>query len=432
MLKALRSLIIVALLIGIGAYGVNLAVSSRKSPEIKKQAEPVLAVRILSPSASEQRPVLFVIGKVEARDYTTLTMPIEANILKIEAREGEFFAAGKRLLFLDQRELEYTARQQQAELDRLRAQLSSVFRNRRADSERMEQMHRLLELATTEHQRDKSLYEKGVLSLTQLEASEKNMVQQEINLSAIQNQVADYETQQAGLQAQLDAGVAQLAQTELLIERSEMRAPFAGRVAKVHTVVGARPARGLPLVEIFDPSRLYLRVTVPQRHIDAFKGGNDVRLLLERAGATDVTLSFSRLEPQVESGGSGIDALFLLPRGDWVLGSVYDVVLQLPPLSALVLPVNAIYNDRFVYRVGADSRAEAFECRRLGVVRGETDVDILADCPDIGENARIVANQLPNLLNGAKLRVIGEDGESAESANGTESDFSPAEAPATE
>lgn len=400
-----RSTIIILALIGIAVFSIFTAVVSSEPPKVEKIAEPVLSVRTIKPQRGEYAPALFLIGRVEARDYATLTAPVEANVRKIAVREGEYFRAGKQLLSLDRRELSYAAQIQEATLDELRTQLSALTRNRTADEQRLREMRQLVQLTENEHERNVALHDKGVIAISQREASQQRLLQKQLELTAMKNQVADYETQALRLAAKADAATAQLQQTQLLLERAALRAPFAGRVAKVHTAIGARPAKGAPLLDIFDPARLRLRVALPQRYIGAIKDGKETRALLTENDTT-LTLTLARIEPQVAAGNSGVDVFFKLPAGDWVLGAVRDITVELPPVSSLVVPVDAIYNDEFVYRVDGDERAEAVRCQRRGLTEGDDDVAALVTCPDIGENDTIIANQLPNILSGVKLTVI--------------------------
>ena len=400
-----RSFVLIVALALAGGYGIKKALESRKPPPVKKQAEPELSVRVFQPSRIERRPVLFLIGEVEAIDYASVTSPVEADVQDIRAREGDYFSADSRLVRLDLREQELDLSAQKASLADLRSQLESVRRNRAADGKRLTEMRRLLELAESEHARNRSLVEKEVMAASKLEASEKALLQRQLEFIDLENRVSDYDTQTNRLWSQIRSAQARVEKMELSLEQGAIRAPFDGRVAQVHTAVGARVSRGAALLDIFNPSRLRLRVAVPQRYIGAVRGDREIDAVLEGRG---LTLSFAGLEPRVERGNSSIDVFFSLPWGDWVLGSVHDLVLELPPVESFVAPTDAIYNDNFLYRVNGEGRAQAVECERLGLARLDERVGVLLDCPelDAAEAAEIVVDQLPNLLDGVKLKIV--------------------------
>ena len=400
-----RSAVIMVILVAVAVWGVMAAFDARVPPKVEKRAEPTLSVRTIQLQRQEYRPSLFLIGRVEARDYATLNASIEANILNIRVREGDTFPKGKQLINVDQRELQYTIAGQQAAVDELNAQYASLQRNRIADTQRLSEVSRLLELTQKDYERSQQLFEKQVLPAKQLEQSEQALLSRQLEFTVMQNQVADYDTQQLRLNAQINATNAQQEQTELLLERAQYSAPFAGRVAKVHTAIGARPARGAPLLSIFNPSHLRLRVAVAQRYAAAIKSGK-VQAIINSNG-NSLTLAYVGLEPQVEAGNSSIDTFFALPRGDWVLGAVHDVMLELTPVNSAAVPIDAIYNDEYIYRLDAESRAEAVACQRIGLARSDAEnLQVLVTCPTLQEGDRVVIDQLPNLLNGVLLKVI--------------------------
>ena len=403
-----RSAVLIIVLIGIAVMGVVAALNLRTPPKVQKRAEPTLSVRTLELLREVRRPALFLIGRVEARNYATLNMPIEADVLQIAAREGEYFDKNAQLVEIDVRELQYMVDAQQAQLDELHAQLDSINRNRSSDGLRLAEAARLLELAKKDYTRNRLLFDRKVLPLKQLEQAEQTTAARQSEFTAMENQVADYDTQERRLQAQIAAANAQLEQTRLLMERAALRAPFAGRVAKVHTAVGARAGRGAALLDIFAPTDLRLRVAIAQRYAQAVKGGNVRAIVSDHSGR--LTLSYAGIQPRVEAGNSSIDTFFSLPAGDWVLGAVRDVVVELPPVESAAAPVDAIYNDRFIYRVGDESRAEAVECERFGLTRGSGgQPQVLIHCPTLADSDKIVADQLPSMLNGVLLKVINGD-----------------------
>ena len=401
----MRSALIIIVLISVAIGGVMLAVSSRQPPKVEKRAEPVLAVKTLHPQFGEYAPVLFLIGKIEARDYVTLTAPAEADILKINFYEGDFFRANQQLLLFDNRDLILTAKQQQANLTQLQTNLTALTRNRINDKKRLQETERLLQLAEIDHKRNQSLMAQGVISDVQLETTQKALLRQRLEKTAVANAVADYDTQLQSVQAGILAAKAALSQTQLLIDRAEMPAPFTGRVVRVHTAVGARPARGTPLFDIFDPSNLRLRVAMPQRHVAAVKAQENLFAILSD-NTTTLTLSAAGLEPHIETGNSGINTFFNLPAGDWIPGALYDVAVQLPKIDAIPIPADALYNDKFIYRINADNRAESLNCEPRGWVQNDGRLDVLTTCPLLQPTDSIIANHLPNLLSGVKVTVV--------------------------
>ena len=121
-------------------FGVVAAiiVKSKPEPQQTEVRESVFAVRTVTAQITAARPSVLLVGEVEARDYTTLTAPVEAEVLAIAAREGEQVAKNARLLRLDLREQQLAAKSQRAAVENVRLQLSALQRNRAADGRRPE------------------------------------------------------------------------------------------------------------------------------------------------------------------------------------------------------------------------------------------------------------------------------------------------------
>ena len=402
----LRSFIFALLIGGGGFFLIQKITEDKKQPPPTKNAEPVSLVRAHTVDIKPRKPLLFLIGDVEARDYAALTAPVEAPVLGLTAREGERFAKGRRLVTFDLREQELSVRTQETAIAGLRLQITALRRNRAADQNRLSEMKKLLALAESDYARNTDLFAKNVVTRARMETAEQALGQRRLDFVALENQVANYANEISRLEQQLAAARVQLEQVLLLIERGEMRAPFAGRVARVHTAVGARPNRGAPLLDIFDPARLRLRVALPQKHRAAL--GDDLEVVLEENNR-QMTLAFARLEPRVEPGDSSIDVFFRLPAGDWILGGVHDVVVRLPAEDGLLaMPPDAIYQDNFVYRIADDNRAYPIACQSVGIGRNHGKTVSLMRCPQLKNGERIVANQLPNLIGSALVSVVAE------------------------
>ncbi|MGI9338182.1 MAG: efflux RND transporter periplasmic adaptor subunit [Gammaproteobacteria bacterium] len=399
----LRSLLVAVVLLAMAAAAMKFAFDSREKSEPAAEVETVTAVRAMMVSPAPRRPLLFLPGEVRARDYAVLTAPLSADVLKVSVVEGDYVAAGRRLLVFDLREFDLTRRRQQADMTEIELRLDALRRDKKSDAANLEDTARLLQLAEKNYLRNKELLGGGAVSEVQTESSEQAYRQRRLEYAQMQNQLANYETREKTAQAQMERAKAQLAQTDLLIERGRLLSPFAGRIARIHTAAGQRPAAGAPLLEIFNPKKMRLRIALPQRH--AAGAGDSLLAVLRRADA-HLTLAFDGMEPRVDDGGS-VDVFFALPGGDWVVGATHEIRLELPPQENLIaVPVDAIYNDDRIYRIGEDGRTNAEFCRRAGLGLDGDETAALLSCPGLTGESRIVANQLPQLANRAKVEVI--------------------------
>lgn len=385
--------------------GAALIVKSKPEQPKVEQREPVFAVRAVVAEPGARRPAVLLVGEVEARDYAALNAPVEAEVLEIPVREGESFSKDSRLLILDLREQQLDVRSRRAAMDGIRLQLETLSRNREADRTRLAETKNLLDIAERDLQRNLDLQEDGVVSQRSIETSEQTAGQRRLEYVALQNQVDNYDIDRESLERQLESARAGLAQAALLVERGELRAPFAGKVAKVHASAGARPARGTPLIEIFNPRGIRLRALTPNRYAADLAGG-DVRARLQTGGKT-WDLSVSNVSPRAAEGQGGVEAFFDLPEGAWVLGATYEFELQLPPVDgAMTVPFDAVYAGGRIYFVDDEDRARGVNCDRIGISRESGSEHAVLRCPGIKAGDRIIATQLPGLAEGAKIQVL--------------------------
>ena len=386
---------------------VAVAIVQNKPPPQKSEVrENVFSVRAAAARVAKTRPSVLLAGEVEARDYAVLAAPVEAEVLAVPFREGESFAKGARLARLDLREQRLQIRARETTVETANLEIAALGNNREADGRRLAEIQNLLKIARREYARNITLQAKNLATRAQIDETEKAVNQRRQEVIGLQNQVNNYELEERRLQQQLAAAKVALSQANLLAERGELRAPFAGKIAKVHASAGGTLLRGAPVVEIFNPESARLRALVPNRYIPALQDGTDARALLVSGGKT-LELPLTNIAPRAESGQGSVEVFFALPPDGWVLGATFELQLELPAETALELPFDSIYAEARIYRIDEDDRARGAECTRLGVSRKNGGVRALLRCPGVAEGDRIIATQLPGLAEGAKVRVLG-------------------------
>ena len=432
-------------------------ISSKPETQPAQRREPVFSVRAVPAVPETRSPSVFLIGETESRDYAVLTAPLEIEVLSAPVREGDSVKRGARLVLLDLRDQDLDLKDRELQNELLQAdlrdiqvqinalsvnlqtnledidiQLRSMEADRQSDQKRLEDMNRLLTLAEDDLVRTRSLKQRGVVPQTQVEQNERALLSSRLEHQAVQARVAKYdsdkrllEVRRRGLNEQFNSETqrlrvrdaqtrAQLEQTRLNLERTrvayeraQVRAPFSGRVARVHASAGSRVARGAPLVEIFDPGSVRLRASVPNQYLPHLRGGGKTRARLQINGES-VTLTSFRIAPLTEPGRGAADVYFDLPAREWVLGATHEFAMDLPPAeNAVALPFDALYSDSKIYTIDAENRARGLDCQRVGVVREGGQALALMKCPGLKTGDMVVATRLPNLVEGAKIAVAG-------------------------
>jgi RND family efflux transporter MFP subunit len=128
------------------------------------------------------------------------------------------------------------------------------------------------ETARRDHERLSGLYDRGLVSVDEYEASRRDSE---------------------------DAAHA-LELAELELSRTVIRAPFAGMVVTRHIDVGATVSDGTSVYDLADLEPLYADINIPERHVTRLHPEQEVRLTADATGAAATAL-IERIAPSVDA-----------------------------------------------------------------------------------------------------------------------------------
>jgi RND family efflux transporter MFP subunit len=159
----------------------------------------------------------------------------------------------------------------------------------------------------------------------------------------------DHLAAQVGLQV-AEASLAQ-ARAEAAIAgtqqaRAQVKAPFAGRVAKRHVDAGAMLSAGTPLFTLVDDSRLEFRASVPSADYGKVKLGDPVDVSVDAGGRT-VKGTVARVSPLIEERTRSFEVVVQVPGEKDLVGGLFAraVVRVGRVADALVVPPSALVRD---------------------------------------------------------------------------------------
>lgn len=207
-----------------------------------KPAQADTAPRLVRVGRAELRPMertLPVMGTLSARDEATVAAQVAGQIEKNHVDFGDRVTAGQELVLIDVTAYEALVRQSAANLARATASAANAAQN----------LKRIQEL-----QKEK------IASTSDLEQAE---------------------AESGKTQADVKAVAAADAIARLNLERSRVRAPFAGAVAQRLASVGDYVAIGTPILRLIQTDPLRLRLEVPERESVAVRPGQAVRLTVD-------------------------------------------------------------------------------------------------------------------------------------------------------
>ena len=246
--------------------------------------------------------------------------------------------------------------------------------------------------ATREHDRQKSLFERSLVS---------EQVFNDVALSLDQAEIAVEDARR------------NLAYTEV-------RAPFSGIVTERMVNVGDYVTLNQPLFRVIDFDSIVARIYVPEKELPALATGLDARLKAEAIGAMKFVGTVDRISPVVDPGTGTVKVTVATPRQEGLRPGMYVEVELVTAVheDALLLPKRAVVYDNdqlFVFRLGEERRVE-----RVKVEAMLEDVESIEPEGHLAEGDLIVVAGQASLKDGALVRLPGDpdpaDGDEDEEA----------------
>lgn len=392
---------------------VTLLVAMAPEPELVAQEETAWEVNTMVAEPAAIAPELRLVGRVETPRVSSLASALAAEVREVPAVEGQHVEEGDVLVVLDDRDARLTAEQRRADVEEARANLASLQLEGKDDQAMLEHQRKLVELTLKDLKRHRELRQSSAVSETLFDTIERQAHQQAIALRQREGTVEDFANRVAMSEARLRRAEALLAEAQLAVQRTRVRSPYHGRVARVVVAPGERVAPGEVVVEVYDTAALEVRAQIPGRALAAVRralsapGGASLPARLLTSPSLDASLN--RLSGQVDSGTAGVDGLFRVQGGGSLLevGRVVELELHLPEVEAVIAaPEQAIFGEDRVYLV-EEGRLRGVTVERIGRANGEDGERVLIRSGDINPGARILTTQLSNAITG--LRVAWED-----------------------
>ena len=199
---------------------------------------------------------------------------------------------------------------------------------------------------------------------------------------------------------------------QLDLQRTRVKAPFAGRISAVNVSPGDRVRAGDALLNLFDAQALELRAQVPSRYLASLRSGlqnEQPASATATVGDTNLQAHLDRLGAQIERGRAGADALFIIDKeqgGSLELGRTVELDVSLPIIDKVVpIPAEALYGTDDIYLL-RDSRMHVIKVQRFGeYVDKDGQRRLLVKSDEIKGEDQIITTQLPSAVDGLKVRI---------------------------
>jgi HlyD family secretion protein len=407
MFRPSRTSAIAAAILGTGiVLFVVLLLSGPDQPAVEGR-ERVWRVETAVVELSELAPVLTLHGRVETPELLRAAAPSDGRVAEVMVKEGQRIEPGRLLLAMDSRDFEPRVRQAQADVDDLEAQLRREQLQHAANQDALRHARELLELSERAVKRASDLRERKLGSNVAEDEARQNWQRQQLEVTTRQLQVDEHGARLRQYEARLERARAALVQAQLDLERSSVRADFAGFVASVDVAAGDQVKRADTLLTLYPWASLEVRARLPAPYqhelLAALESARALRATA-RVGKRRLELRLDRVAGEADPGG--IDGLFQVVRGAELLrlGSLVTLRLERDGQSgAVAVPYTALYGNDRMYKL-VDGRLQGIQVEALGDYAGSGDrALLLVKSPQLRTGDRLVITHLPNAVDGLRV-----------------------------
>ena len=268
-----------------------------------------------------------------AGDMVTVMPQVSGTVISIGADETDFVKAGQELVRLDETDAAIALREAEAQLARTVRQVHTVYANRDQLEAVVAQRRGDLNKAQLDVDRRKDLLASGAVSSEELAHMREALNTARDALTAAEKNLAA----SVALVGQTDvtnnpdvqAAAAQVQRAYLAVQRSMIRAPVSGYVAKRGVQLGERIAPGSALLSIVPIDRMRVDANFKEVQLTNMRIGQKVTV------TADVYGGRVKFDGTIEGVGMGTGSAFALLPAQNATGNWIKVVQRVPVRIAL-------------------------------------------------------------------------------------------------
>ncbi len=361
---------------------------------------------------SDLSPVITLFGHIETPRTASLTAAVSGEVEELLVLEGQLVAAGQMLIALEDNDHVLLLEQRNADLAEIEAQIEIEKERHVTDLAALKFEQSQLRLSKRAVERVKNLADKGLGAQSGLDEARQEENRQALAIEQRRLAIRGHKIRLAELDARYNRAKALRDKAMLDLSRTQIKAPFSGRIVETMVAPGDRVRIGDDLLKLYDTNALEIRAQIPTRYVGALAQAlNDGQKVTATAqfGTQRINAVLSRLSGEVRRGAGGLDALFRITDNDpWLqIGSTVEVLLTLPiERDVIAIPISALYGTDRVYKL-KDDRMRVATVERVGEASLATgEKRVLVRSPDLNEGDRVIVTQLPNAIDGLKVRVV--------------------------
>ncbi len=415
--RILLPIMVLALSVAVAFFLIKTAPPPQRTPP-----SPVVPiVEVLEVKPSDYRVVVTTTGTVKPHIQSDLVSEVAGPVIHVSPNftNGGFIEQGELLVRLDQAEYQYAVADTQAALSGVKARLLEL--DTTAENLKRSLAIESQQLALAERQviRHTKLRKQRTISQSALDESEREFLLRKSSLQGLKNSLGLIPAQRQILQAELKLKQAQLALAQLNLDRTQIKAPYAGRVLDRRVNVGQSVSKGSVLAAVYAVDYVEVRLPITDREASflALPEGREGEPQLEVILSVSIADRDYQWHGQIMRTEGMIDArtrqLFLIAQVDNPHTPAHD---DQPPLlvgqfveaeipgrllqDVIVLPRKVARADDEVLVITPDNRIER---RKLEVVWRDRSSIVVRAGLSAGE--RVSLTQLPYAPQGSQVKI---------------------------
>lgn len=393
-MKYLKRLVIcIPVILGIV---LMVVMKTHKKPPVRlEDQERVQAVRVMPLAKMTVIPRTVGYGYVKAYRTWQAIPEVSGQVVYLDdkIKKGYFIKKGEVLLRIDTRAYGLAESRRMAEVMSIDAQLRELEQSRKNTERLLSIEKKSLAISVQELERKQKLFDKQYISASDLEREETNVLSRQNTVNNLENTLRLIPDRKRALLAQKRSGESSVAERRLDVSKTEIRAPFNGRISRVNIERFQFAAAGAVLLEAESIDRAEIPVQLstkalfkllPRHRTTPIPGVPDiesirraigvsakVRLLLDHGLTVEWDGQFSRTGESIDPATGTltffitVDAPYagLIPgkRPPLATNMYVEVALSGRPVpDRFVIPRSAVHDNR-IYICTKENRLEIRE-----------------------------------------------------------------------
>jgi len=359
-----------ACMLGAAAWYMRASAPSATPPVATPVAPAVFEIPVSDTLlAVEQRLIqnLSVSGTLKAVNTVVIKSRVAGEITELTLREGDSVRVGQVVARIDPSEYQRRLRQAEQQADAAKAQV---------------------DIAKRQYDNNKSLVDKGFISVTALETS----------LSTLTGAEATYKAALAGADV-----------SRKVLEDAVLTSPISGQVSARLAQPGERVSVDVRLLELVDINNLELEATLSPADAIDVKIGQQATLQIE-GRAQPLSAKVQRINPNVQTGSRSVLVYLRLESVSGLRQGLYGQgQLALGQRSAMAIPLDAVRTDKpepYVQIIENNKVAHyRVKTGLRGLLPGQTDTTVWVEVSGLPSESVILRSTVGALREGLAVHT---------------------------